>query len=106
MDPLKVRLKGQLLELWERARYDVGASTYLIAGSLMVLLYVFCWCRIYAKAGQHPALGFLMLIPGLNLVMLTIFALGRWPVESELREIREVRKAVHRADARTLRRVS
>ena len=99
------KLKVPLLELWKHAQEDVSATTYLLAGSLAIALYVFSWCRIYAKAGQHPALGFLMLIPGLNLVMLSILALGRWPVETELNEIREVRKAVHRADARTLRRV-
>ena len=96
----------QLQELWKHAREDVSATTYAIAGALCLLLYIFSWCRIYAKAGQHPALAFVMLIPGLNLIMLLVLALGRWPIEVELNEIREVRKAVHRADARTLRRVA
>jgi len=95
-----------LQQLWKQATENVSATTYLTAAGLCLLLYVFSWCRIYAKAGQHPALAFVMLIPGLNLVMLTIFALGRWPIERELDEVREVRKAVHRADARTLRRVA
>jgi bacteriorhodopsin len=92
-------------DVWKRISADASWTTYALAGSLCLLLYVLAWCRIYAKAGQHPALGFLMLIPGLNLIMLTAFGLGRWPIETELAEIREVRKAVHRADARRLRRV-
>lgn len=95
-----------LRDLWKQATQDVNASTYLLAGGLCLLVYLLSWCRIYAKAGHHPLLGFVMLIPGLNLLMLTVFALGRWPIERELNEIREVRRAVHRADARTLRRVA
>ena len=95
-----------LQALWKQATQEVGPTTYAIAGGLLLLVYVFAWCRIYSKAGQHPALGFLMLIPGLNVLMLLVFALGRWPIETEVSEVREVRRAVHRADARRLRRVA
>ncbi|WCE02945.1 hypothetical protein [Pseudoxanthomonas sp. JBR18] len=38
--------------------------------------------RIVAKAGYPGALALLGLIPGVNLILLWIFAFVRWPVES------------------------
>ena len=96
----------KLQELWDRVASDFGAQAFLVAGALCVLLYAFTWCRIFAKAGHHGALGLLMLIPGINLIMQTTLALGRWPIERELGDLRDVRRAVRRADERALRRVA
>ena len=81
-------------------------STVLILGALAILIYALSWCRIFTKAGHHGALGLLMLIPGVNLVMQMTLAFGRWPVEREVRELRGVRKAIHQADQKTLRRAA
>jgi hypothetical protein len=96
----------ELHVLWDRATAQLDTTTYVIAGVLALLLYAFTWCRIFAKAGHNGALGLLMLVPGINLILQSTFALGRWPIERELGELRGVRRAVHRADARTLRRVA
>ena len=75
-------------------------STVLLFGALVILLYALTWCRIYSKAGFHPGLGLLMLIPGINLIAQAGLAFGTWPVENELRGYRKVQKTVHRAEKR------
>lgn len=78
----------------------LSETTVLLFGALVVLLYALTWCRIYSKAGFHPGLGLLMLVPGINLIAQAGLAFGTWPVERELRGFRKVRKTVHRADER------
>lgn len=33
--------------------------------------------------GHHPLVGLCLLIPGINIVMLYVFASGKWPIEYE-----------------------
>ena len=73
---------------------------------LLALVIALACCRVYSKAGFHGAMGLLMLIPGVNLIMMLTFAFGRWPLEREVRELRKVRMAVHKADDKTLRRAA
>lgn len=49
---------------------------------LVSLVWVIPFWRIVAKAGYPGALALLGLIPGVNLILLWIFAFVRWPVES------------------------
>lgn len=49
---------------------------------LVSLVWVIPLWRIVAKAGYPGALALLGLIPGVNLILLWIFAFVRWPVES------------------------
>jgi hypothetical protein len=90
------------IEAW---RASVGDETFATVLGAALALYVVNWCRIYRRAGHSFPLGLLMALPGVNLVLMTIFAWGPWPVARQAREIANVRQAVQRADAHTLRRV-
>ncbi len=74
----------------------MGLTAIGVAG----LMYSFVWCRVFAKAGFHGGMGLLMVIPPLMLVMPFWLALVPWPVEREMRGLRRMQKAVHKADER------
>ena len=46
-------------------------------------------CRIFAKAGYCWALGLLMLIPIINVIMAFFLAFADWPVQKELRLLKQ-----------------
>ncbi|HZY99312.1 MAG TPA: hypothetical protein VFE36_07040 [Candidatus Baltobacteraceae bacterium] len=49
-----------------------------------VAFTVWCYWKIASKAGYNPALSLLMIVPLANMIMLAIFAFGRWPIEERL----------------------
>lgn len=55
----------------------------------IVALYIFIWWNIFKKTGYHPALALLMIVPVANLVLLLVLAFGEWPIQKELRELKE-----------------
>lgn len=55
------------------------------------IIYVIAFCKIFAKAGYHWALGLLMLIPIANIVMPLILGFGQWPIYRELDAYRQGR---------------
>lgn len=66
--------------------------TAFFTGWLIAAFYIFvCW-RITVKAGYPAWKAFLMLIPGLNILLILLFALLRWPIEKELREMRKIQE--------------
>lgn len=93
-------------EFIDGLRASVGDDTLIAVGGGLWALYVVNWCRIYRRAGHSFALGFLMALPGVNLLLQTAFAWLPWPVAREARELRIVRKAVHRADAHALKKAA
>ncbi len=52
----------------------------LITLVLIVVLYVVPMWKIARKAGYAGSLSLLMLVPGLNIVLLWLFALADWPI--------------------------
>ncbi|OHB59776.1 MAG: hypothetical protein A2167_08810 [Planctomycetes bacterium RBG_13_46_10] len=46
-------------------------------------------CKIFANAGYSWALGLLMLIPIVNIIMIFYLAFADWPVNKELREMKQ-----------------
>jgi carbon starvation protein CstA len=58
---------------------------------ILIVTAVMAWayCRIFAKAGYPWALGLLMLVPIANIVMPFVLAFGDWPVQKELRLLRQ-----------------
>ncbi len=66
--------------------WGIGVGMIVFVSLLFVLLtdivaiVPFFW--VFRKAGWHWAMGFLMLLPIVNLVMLYVLAFARWPVES------------------------
>lgn len=70
-----------------------------VVGGLL-LLYLVASCRIFARAGFSAALGFLMLVPGVNVLVLLWFGFASWPRMSELKRLRRLDDAVSTAQQR------
>ncbi len=71
-----------------------GAIFFVIALVLIVVLMsvavsVIIYCMIFHKAGFHWALGLLTLVPIGGIVMLCILAFCDWPVQKELRQLKQ-----------------
>ena len=56
---------------------------------IIKILIVWIFCRIFSKAGFSWALGLLMLVPIANIVMPLILAFSEWPIQKELRELKQ-----------------
>lgn len=67
----------------------MGSSTFSIWHLLILLAFVafalFPFWRILNKAGYSGAWSILTLVPGVNLIVLWVFALVEWPVERKSR---------------------
>ena len=60
--------------------------TEIILILLMLVLPVWVFWRICAKAGYPGAMAQLLLIPVANLVLLGILAFGDWPIHRRMRD--------------------
>ncbi len=69
----------------------VIAIAFAIACIVLVILTVklLICCRIFANAGYSWALGLLFLIPFVNIFMAFFLAYADWPVNRELRELKQ-----------------
>jgi glycopeptide antibiotics resistance protein len=57
-----------------------GCMVWLVVLLAMVLFPIFCFWRIFAKAGFNGAMALLCLIPGIGMIIvLCILAFGTWP---------------------------
>ncbi len=54
----------------------------LFTGLFSGILFVPPLWRIVSKAGYAGAWSLLVLVPGLNILMLWVFAFSRWPTET------------------------
>jgi uncharacterized membrane protein YhaH (DUF805 family) len=61
------------------------AFVVLVAVAIKLLI---C-CKIFSKAGYSWALGLLMLIPIVNIIMAFFIAFADWPVQKELRRLKQ-----------------
>ncbi len=72
---------------------DVFVSLMAVPIGLLVLasigVTILIYCRIFTKAGFPWALGLLQLVPVLNLVMRIYLAFADWPVQRELRQLKQ-----------------
>ncbi|MBI4312298.1 MAG: hypothetical protein HY681_11015 [Chloroflexi bacterium] len=59
-----------------------------IAVALSLAFWGYIWTRIFEKVGYTRWWGLVMLVPVLNLVALVVFAFSVWPIEAELRRLR------------------
>ena len=63
---------------------------FAILMSLIVLIIkILIYCKIFSKAGYCWALGLLMLIPIANIIMPFVLAFGDWPIQRELRLLKQ-----------------
>lgn len=58
-------------------------------GLIAVAIKVLIFCRIFSKAGYSWALGLLILVPIANIIMAFYLAFADWPVQKELRQLRQ-----------------
>jgi uncharacterized membrane protein len=74
----------------------VGVMIGLIVLTVVVvnLVSILVFCKIFAKAGYHWALGLLVLVPIANVVMPFFLAFADWPILKELSELRRQQGAV------------
>jgi hypothetical protein len=62
---------------------------FFLFWALITALYVWAFCRIFAKAGYSWALGLLMLVPIANFIMPFILAFGEWPIHRRVELLRQ-----------------
>jgi uncharacterized membrane protein len=58
-------------------------------GLAMFILQVVVFCKIYSRAGYPWAMGFLMLIPIVNFIMMLILAFSEWPIQKQVRQLQQ-----------------
>ena len=76
----------------------------MIAAGVFFLLHAFAFCRIFAKAGFSPLLGFLVFAPPVTFFLPFYLAFAPWPQVRELKGLRQMKKQVHVADEGQQRR--
>jgi hypothetical protein len=103
MDSIKTSLEAVLPP---EAMALLANTTFLYVTAASFLICALACCRIFSKAGYNGALGLLLLVPAVNIFAFLMLAFSRWPIERELRDLRPVQNAVHRADNRRLRRAA
>ena len=62
----------------------------LIAGLIGFIFALVIYWRIFSKAGYNGARSLLMLIPIVNLIIVIMFAFSEWPVQRELKQLRQM----------------
>jgi uncharacterized membrane protein YhaH (DUF805 family) len=64
---------------------------FLVAFVVLVVVAIklLICCKIFSKAGYSWALGLLMLIPIVNIIMAFFLAFADWPVQKELRRLKQ-----------------
>jgi glycopeptide antibiotics resistance protein len=57
-----------------------GCMVWLVVVLAMIIFPIFCFWRIFTKAGYNGAMALLCLIPGIGMIIvLCILAFGTWP---------------------------
>jgi len=70
----------------------LGAMLIMFAifvGLIVIAIKILIYCKIFSKAGYCWALGLLMLIPIANIIMLFVLAFADWPIQRELRILKQ-----------------
>jgi len=67
----------------------VGGCFLLLLALAVAAVMAWVYCRIFSKAGYPWALGLLMLVPIANIIMPFVLAFGDWPIQKELRQLRQ-----------------
>lgn len=57
--------------------------------AMVEIVKAIVFCMIFAKAGYHWALGLLMLVPIACIIMPFVLAFGKWPIQKELKLLRQ-----------------
>lgn len=80
--PLMTLLQGRNDEAAAAAAglMGLGCLGFILFALLLMVFPVFCFWRIFTKAGHNGAMALLCLIPGVGMIIvLCILAFGDWP---------------------------
>jgi len=61
----------------------------ILMGLIVLIIKILIYCKIFSKAGYCWALGLLMLVPIANIIMPFVLAFGDWPIQNELRLLKQ-----------------
>ncbi len=61
----------------------------IFVGLIGAIIQILIYCKIFSKAGYNWALGLLMLVPIANIIMPFVLAFGYWPIQKELRLLKQ-----------------
>jgi glucan phosphoethanolaminetransferase (alkaline phosphatase superfamily) len=61
----------------------------ILLALLVTIIKILIYCKVFSKAGYHWALGLLMLVPIANIIMPFVLAFGDWPIQKELRLLKQ-----------------
>jgi len=85
-------------DTYQQSQMMAGLSSFimimLVISLVSLVISVVVWWTIFSKAGYSGALSLLFLIPIAGLVMLLVFAFGKWPILRELEMLRQQRAAL------------
>ena len=59
----------------------------VLVGLAVTAFVIWLYCRIFSKTGYPWALGFLIVVPFGNIIILCILAFGDWPALQQLRQL-------------------
>lgn len=62
----------------------------IVIGLIGLIIGIIIWWKIFSKAGYSGALGLLMFVPIANFIVLLVLAFGTWPIEEEVRRLRDM----------------
>lgn len=80
--PLMTLLQGHNEEAAAAAAglMGLGCMGFILFALVLMIFPVFCFWRIFTKAGHNGAMALLCLIPGVGMIIvLCILAFGDWP---------------------------
>ena len=70
-----------------------GILVFLLVFLIVTAIKLLIFCKIFSKAGFCWAFGLLMLIPIANIIMAFFLAFADWPVQKELRLLKQQQQA-------------
>jgi len=73
------------------AAASAGALLFgLVVGLISLIFGIIIWWRIFSKAGYSGARSLLLFIPIVNLIIIIMLAFSEWPIQSELKQLRQM----------------
>jgi hypothetical protein len=70
--------------------FTIALIVFVMFLALIVLIIkAVIFCKIFSKAGYCWALGLLMFVPIVNIIMPFVLAFADWPIQRELRSLRQ-----------------
>jgi len=69
--------------------FGVCFILFIFIALAISILKLLVFCKIYSRAGYPWAMGFLMLIPVVDVIMMLILAFSEWPIQKQLKLLQQ-----------------